>query len=141
MIYLAADHRGFGLKEKVKLWLQEWNLEFEDLGNDHFDENDDYPDFATKAAERLGELGDLAILICGSGVGMDICANRYSQVRCGLGFSIGQVQAAREDDDINCLALAADYLDEEVVKGIVDTFLNTEFSRQENKIRRLQKLL
>ncbi len=140
MIYLAADHRGFELKEKIKSWLLEWNLEFEDLGNDQPDPEDDYPDFARKVAEKLGEIGDKGIVVCGSGVGMDICVNRFPKARCGLGYALGQTKAARNDDDINCLALAADFLDEEVAKEIIDVFLTTEFSKEEKKIRRIAKL-
>jgi len=151
MIYIGADHRGYTLKEKVKLWLQEWNLEFEDMGNDHLDPEDDYPDFAKKVAARLrpseegifdtegsGEVK--GIVICGSGVGVDIVANRHQSVRCGLGFSAEQIKKAREDDGINCLALAADFIDEETAKKIIETFLKTEFSGEEKKIRRISKL-
>lgn len=150
MIFIASDHRGFELKEKIKEWLVEGNYQFEDLGNDHFDPEDDYPDFAKKVAERLsgptspseleGYVRGMGIVICGSGVGVDIVTNRYSGVRCGLGFSINQVKKAREDDDINCLALAADFLDEEVAKELVNIFLITRFSGEEKKKRRIEKI-
>jgi ribose 5-phosphate isomerase B len=139
MIYLGADHRGFQLKEKIKNWLAEGNYEFEDLGNDRFDPEDDYPDFAKKVAKKLGR-SDKGIVICGSGVGVDIVANRFPELRCGLGFLPEQIKKAREDDDINCLALAADFLEEKVAKEIIKTFLETPFSSQENKIRRLKKI-
>ena len=100
MIYIGSDHRGYTLKEKVKFWLQEWNLEFEDMGNDHLDPGDDYPDFAKKVAEKLGEIGDKGIVICASGVGVDVCVNRHPKVRCGLGYALGQVKAARNDDAV-----------------------------------------
>lgn len=140
MIYLGSDHRGYELKEKIKMWLQEWSLEFEDLGNDRLDPEDDYPDFAQKVAAKLGEIGDKGIVICGSGIGVDISVNRFPKVRCGLGYALGQIKAGRQDDDINCLALSADFLDEAVVKEIVDTFLNSEFNKEERNIRRIAKL-
>ena len=152
MIYLGADHRGYNLKEKIRQWLTEWNQEFEDLGNDHLDPEDDYPDFAKKVAEKLSWSGPPAtqasllalrargIVICGSGVGVDIVANRRVGVRCGLGFSAEQVKKAREDDDINCLAIPADYLPEEKVKEIVRIFLETKFSGAERMKRRIEKI-
>lgn len=139
MIYLAADHRGFELKEKIKLWLRDWEYKFEDLGSGRLDPEDDYPDFAKRVAERLSQ-EDRGIVICGSGIGVDIVANRKPGVRCGLGFSVEQVKAGRNDDDINCLALPAEYLTEEQVKAIVETFLKTEFSGLERMIKRLAKI-
>ena len=144
MIYLGADHRGYNLKEKVKQWLTEWNLEFVDLGNDRLDLEDDYPTFAAAVAKEISniksQISNFGILICGSGVGVDIVANRHSGVRCGLGFSVEQIKKAREDDDINCLAIAADFTDEETAKNIVKTFLETEFSGEERKRRRIDKI-
>lgn len=148
MIYIAADHRGFALKEKIKEWLNEWKEEYEDLGNDHLDPGDDYPDFAAAVAkrvkewksERAGEEKAIGIVICGGGVGVDIAANRHQGIRCGLGFSVEQVKAARNDDDINCLAIPADYLSEELVKEIVRAFLETKFSGAERMKRRIKKI-
>lgn len=146
MIFIAADHRGFALKEKIKLWLQKRGVDFEDMGNDHLVLEDDYPDFAKRVAARFrssesevsGEVK--GILICGSGVGVDIVANRHQGVRCGLGFSVEQIKKAREDDNINCLAMAADFIDEEAAKKIIEAFLKTEFSREEKKVRRIEKI-
>lgn len=138
-VYLSADHRGYQVKEKIKVWLKEWNFQFEDLGNILFDPEDDYTDFAKRVAERLNR-EDRGIVICGSGIGASIVANRKAGVRCGLGFSREQVRAGRNDDDINCLALPADYLSEEQVKAMIETFLGTEFSGEERRKRRIGKL-
>jgi ribose 5-phosphate isomerase B len=141
MIYIGSDHRGFALKGKIKQWLAERDIEFKDLGSDHYDPEDDYPDFAHLVAKKVDEEeGSRGILICGSGVGMDIVANRYPKVRCGLGFSPLQIIEAREDDDINCLAIAADFTDEEEVKEIIEAFLKTKFSGQERKKRRIKNI-
>ncbi len=147
MIFIASDHRGYNLKEKVKLWLTEWGQEYEDMGNNRLDPEDDYPDFAALVAKSVKEQEServeekvLGVVICGSGVGIDIAANRFTGIRCGLGFSAEQIKKAREDDDINCLALAADFLDEETAKNIIKTFLGTEFSSEEKKERRIEKL-
>lgn len=143
MIYLGADHGGFELKEKVKKWLKDWGYEFEDLGNDHLDSEDDYPDYAVKVAKKLSRKsakGDMGILLCRAGVGMDVVANRFAGVRCGLGCSPQQIRVGKRDDNLNCLALAADYTEEEDVKSIIQMFLETRFSGGEKYQRRLDKI-
>jgi len=86
MIYLAADHRGFELKEKIKEWLKEWGYEYEDMGAFEFDKDDDYPDFIHKAAERVSQDPDnsRAIIMGGSGQGEAMAANRYKGVRAAV---------------------------------------------------------
>jgi ribose 5-phosphate isomerase B len=143
MIYLGADHGGFELKETVKRWLKDWGYQFEDLGNEQMDSEDDYPDFAIAVAKRLSlkkAEADMGILICRSGVGMDIAANRFPKVRCGLGCSPQQIRIAKRDDNINCLALAADYTKEEEARGMIQMFLETQFSGGEKYERRLKKI-
>jgi ribose 5-phosphate isomerase B len=147
IIYLGADHRGFNLKEKIKTWLKEWGYEFEDLGNTQLDPEDDYPDFAAAVVEKVARVAirpevdkTLGILICGSGVGMDVVANKIKGIRCGLGFEVEQIRAARREDDINCLALAADYLSDAQAKEFVKTFLETEFLGEEKYRRRIEKI-
>lgn len=140
MIYLGADHRGYELKEKVKKWLKAQGREFEDLGDSRLDSEDDYPDFAIKVAKKLGKAGNFGILACGSGVGMDVTANRFSRVRCGLGFSQQQVRIAKRDDNINCLALPADFISEEEAKSMIEIFLETQFSGGEKYLRRIEKI-
>ncbi|HUW24665.1 MAG TPA: RpiB/LacA/LacB family sugar-phosphate isomerase [Patescibacteria group bacterium] len=140
MIYLGADHRGYGLKEKIKTWLKGWEYEFEDLGNDRLDSEDDYPDFAIKVAKKLGKEGNFGVLVCESGVGMDIVANRFPKVRCGLGFSQQQIRLAKRDDNINCLTLAADFVSDDDAKAIIQIFLETQFSKGEKYLRRLKKI-
>lgn len=140
MIYLGADHGGYELKEKVKVWLKEWNFPFEDLGNDRLDTEDDYPDFALKVAKKIKKKEDFGILICKSGVGMDITANRFPNVFCGLGFTQQQIRLAKRDDNINCLSLPAEYISEEEAKGIINIFLETQFCGGEKYLRRIKKI-
>lgn len=140
MIYLGADHRGYELKEKIKVWLKNWGYQFEDLGNDRLNLEDDFPDFALKVAKKLKKKGDFGIMACGSGVGMDIVANRFPGVLCGLGCSQQQIRIAKRDDNINCLSLPADFLSEEEAKGIINIFLETQFSGGEKYLRRLEKI-
>ena len=139
-IYLAADHRGFEFKEKIKAWLGQKGNQVIDLGNDHHDPDDDYPDFARKLVERLPLDQDRGILFCGSGIGVDIAANRFSSIRCGLGFLPEQIKYGRQNDDINCLALPADFLSLEEVKKIVTVFLETKFDGKEKYRRRIEKI-
>ncbi|HUV72157.1 MAG TPA: RpiB/LacA/LacB family sugar-phosphate isomerase [Clostridia bacterium] len=142
MIYLGADHGGYELKEKVKKWLKDGGHEFKDLGNDHLDSEDDYPDFAAAVAEKIskGKRGDMGIAVCRSGVGMDVVANRFAGVRCGLGCSPQQIRVAKRDDNINCLALPADFVTDEEAQSMIQMFLETLFSKGEKYLRRLEKI-
>jgi len=142
MIYLGADHLGYELKEKIKKWLTIWGFEYLDLGNDKIEKEDDYPDFAKNVARRVsgGKKGEVGILVCGSGVGMDIVANKQKGIRCGLGISPQQIRIAKRDDNLNCLALSADFVSEEDNKTIVQMFLETQFSGGEKYQRRIGKI-
>jgi len=139
MIYLGADHRGFELKEKMKRWLKSKGWEFTDLGNDKLDTEDDFPDFAVKVAKKIKK-GDFGILFCGSGVGMDLVANRFPNVRCGLGFTPQQIRIAKRDDNINCLSVAADFTTEEEARPVIEMLIETNFSGSNKYLRRLDKI-
>ncbi|MFH1602106.1 MAG: RpiB/LacA/LacB family sugar-phosphate isomerase [Candidatus Shapirobacteria bacterium] len=143
MIYLAADHNGWHLKKKITHWLRAWHFPFEDLGNDVLDEKDDFSDFACLVAKRVSEheREAVGIVICESGIGADIVANKFPKIRCGLGFSEAQIKAARNDDDLNMLALPAKYLSEKKAKKIVKAFLGTEFEGAPRQKRRIKKIL
>src|SRR5688500_5589813 len=110
MIFIGADHRGFELKAKINEWMRGRDLEFEDLGAFEELPDDDYVDYAIEVGLHVAKnpIKNRGIVICGSGVGVDVAANKVNKVRCGLGFSPDQVHAARKDDDINVLALASD---------------------------------
>lgn len=140
LIYLAADHRGFQLKEKVKQWLTEWGYDHEDMGAFEYDPTDDYPIYAKKVAENMDESDDRGILVCGSGVGVDEVANKFDGIRSGLAISKEQIKAARNDDNINVLALASDFISEDEAKEIVKTFIDTEFADEERFNRRLKEV-
>ena len=139
MIYIGADHRGYNLKEKIKNWLSERGFDYEDVGAFGLNENDDFTDFAKKVAEKIGD-SDKGIVICGSGVGVDEVANKFKGVRSGLAINEEQIRVARNDDNINVLALAADYTSEEDAKKIVSVFLETEFSGEEKHARRIKEI-
>lgn len=141
MIYLGADHRGYDLKEKVKQWLVDLGYEYEDCGAFEYDKNDDYPDFAKLVAKKvLEDSGAKGILICGSGIGIAIAANKFNGIRAGTASFPEQVRASVNDEDLNILALSADYLDQDTARKIVKEFLETKFSGLERHIRRLNKI-
>jgi len=145
-IYLGADHRGFALKEKLKQMLVGEGYDVVDCGAKALVADDDYPDFARAVAEAVGKNpadgtgGDFGILVCGSGFGMDIAANKFPSIRAALPSSPDQVYQARHDDDANVLALAADFTDDATAQKIVNTFLSTPFAKDERYRRRLDKI-
>ena len=141
-IFIAADHRGFELKNKLIEYIQDKNIRIEDLGAFEHNPEDDYPDFGQKVAQAILQNPNefVGIGICGSANGIAVSANRYKGIYCGLALIEDQVKHMRENDHINMLALPADYLDFEKAKRLVDIFLNTKPFLQEKYLRRLQKM-
>lgn len=140
-IYLGADHRGFELKNEIKNWLMTSGLQIEDCGASEFQQFDDYVDFAKAVAEKVAsEQGGRGIVICGSGAGVDITANKIKGVRSVLGFNVEQVKAARSDENVNVLALAANFTFFEDSKSLIETFLQTPYNPTDNHARRIEKI-
>ncbi|MEK7113178.1 MAG: RpiB/LacA/LacB family sugar-phosphate isomerase [Patescibacteria group bacterium] len=140
-IYLGADHRGYELKEKISRWLFAWGYKFEDFGAESLNPGDDYTVYAEKVASVVGkEEGSRGILLCGSGVGVDVVANKLDGVSASVGKSPEQVKAGRNDDDMNILVIAADYTKESEAKEMIRTFLQTKFSGKERFVRRLEDI-
>lgn len=127
-IYLGADHRGFEMKEEIKHWLSENEYEVEDVGNHIFDPEDDYVDFALKVAESIEGNGSTSrgILLCGSGHGVDIVANRFPHVRAIIGFGEEVTVQGREHEDANVLVLPSEWISSEEAIERVRIFLETE---------------
>jgi ribose 5-phosphate isomerase B len=141
MIYLGADHRGFQLKEKVKNDLIDQGYQVTDLGAEHLNSQDDYVDFALKVAEAVKtNTANKGILLCGSGAGVDMVANKVDGIRSALVEDEQRAIQAREHEDANILSLPADILHEEEAIKIIKAFLNTEFSGEERHIRRINKM-
>ncbi|MEK7197928.1 MAG: RpiB/LacA/LacB family sugar-phosphate isomerase [Patescibacteria group bacterium] len=142
MIYFGADHRGYKLKEALKNYLKELNIEYEDLGALELILDDDYPDYAIPVAQKVSQnpKENLGILICGTGVGVDITANKFKGVRSALIFSAEQARMSRNDDNTNILSLSADFTLENLAKEILKVWLETPFSRLERHARRLEKI-
>ncbi|MBM2817590.1 MAG: ribose-5-phosphate isomerase, ribose 5-phosphate isomerase [Parcubacteria group bacterium] len=142
MIYLGADHRGYNLKEEIKNFLVENGQGFEDMGNFKYDPNDDYTDFAKMVAEKVSQNPEMdkGILICGSGVGVDITANKFKGVRSALADDVQTAKQSREHDDANVLSLPADEVDFELAKKIINVWITTTFSNGEKYKRRIDKM-
>lgn len=141
MIYLGGDHRGFELKERLKKHLLDEGFEVTDLGADHLDPQDDYVDFAHKVAEAtIGDPKNRGIILCGSGAGVDMVANKIEGIRSALAFDVPRAIQARQHENANIISLSADTLDEEQAFEIVKAFLTTEFSGEERHLRRLRKM-
>jgi ribose 5-phosphate isomerase B len=140
-IYLGADHRGYELKEKIVRWLFEMEHACLDLGAQSLDPADDYTKYAEEVASLVANNpGSRGILLCGSGVGVDIVANKFDGVRASIGKSVAQIEAGRNDDDMNILVIAADFTDEKDTKAMLIAFLETKFSGKSRYERRLQEI-
>lgn len=132
-IYLGADHNGYHLKEKIFAYLIKRGHEVEDVSEGKLDLNDDFPEFAQMAALKV--IGDddkdpRAILICGSGQGMSMAANRFRGIRASVIWDAVEAKVTRNDTDSNVLCLPARVLDsdEKEWKDIIDTWLKTPFA-------------
>ncbi len=140
-VYIGTDHKGFALKEKIVRWVFEWGYTFADMGAETLDPEDDYTIYAERVASVVGAEKDArGILLCGSGVGVDVAANKFDGVRASIGKSVEQVRAGRNDDDMNVLVLAADYTKEEEAKEMIKAFLETKFSAKTRFERRLSDI-
>ncbi len=142
IIYFGADHRGFNLKAALRDYVKNQGYETVDAGNAAYDEKDDYPIFAAAVAKKISMDPERSrgIVICGSGAGVDIVANKFDGVRSALAISPDEIYDARHDDNVNVLALAADFTSEDDAKKIVQVFLDTGFSPEERFKRRIDEI-
>ena len=140
MIAIASDHGGFELKKAIITHLTERGIENTDFGP-YTDESCDYPDYAKQVAGAIvnGEY-DAGILVCGTGIGMSITANKFPGIRAALCGDCFSAQATREHNNANVLCLGARIVGEGLALKIVDTFLDTDFSNDERHIRRIKKI-
>lgn len=136
-IALGSDHGGFALKEQIKVYLIEKGYEVEDFGT-YSTDSVDYPAFALKAASAVskGEC-EKGILICSTGIGISIAANKVKGVRAALCGDLLSARLTREHNDTNILALGAFIVGEKLAYAIVDTWLETEFSKGDRHQRRI----
>ena len=140
-VYLAADHRGVGLKLYLYEMLLADGYTVVNLGTDNLEVPVDFPDVAAKLADKMLENPkSRGILICGTGAGMEIAANRYKHIRASRCERPEQARDDRFHDDINVLALAADDIDIEIAFLCAQAFLESPFDNCEKRIRRIQKI-
>ena len=138
-IALGADHAGFELKEKIRQHLTDRGISVDDAGA-HSSQPVDYPDYARRVGEEVAaKQADWGILVCGSGIGMVIAANKVPGVRAANGSSEIEAQLSREHNDANVLTLGARLLDHDLAIRIVDRWLSTPFSGGHH-LRRVEKI-
>jgi len=140
MVYLGADHGGFSFKEKIKEYLKELKLEFEDLGNLKFQGDDDFVDYAIAVAKKVAETNGKGILICTNGEGMCVAANKIKGIVAVSPTNKKAAQQTREHLNANVLCIGEHTLSFREVKKIVKIWLETDFFNAERYIRRLNKI-
>ena len=138
-LYIASDHAGFELKKHIISYIENTGLCIEDLGATS-DKESDYPVYAHLLVSKIVSPHDLGILICGSGQGMSMTANKYPHIRAALCWSKSTTRLARQHNNANILCLPARILTSENALSIVLTFLGTSFEEGERHLRRLEKI-
>ena len=140
MIALGCDHGGYELKQEIVKYLEENKVEYKDYGC--YDTSSvDYPEYAKKVAHAVADKeAEKGILICGTGIGISIAANKVKGIRAALCHDCFSAQATREHNDANILAMGARVIGPGLAVKIVDTFLHTEFSNEERHINRIAQI-
>lgn len=140
-VFIAADHRGVGLKLYLMEMLNAAGYKVENLGVDDPNVSVDYPDVAHDLADAMyGDENARGILVCGTGAGMQIAANRFKHIRASRCERPEQARDDRFHDDINVIALGADDIDIEMAYLCVQTFLESPFDDSERRVRRIEKI-
>ncbi len=147
MLYITTDHRGFALKERVKQYLSDSGVVFEDLGAFEYLQTDDFPDYAEKLARKVVEDERLnpeqsrgGIALCGSGAGMSIALNKFDGIRAGLAENPEMAEAMKKDDNVNVLVIPADFVSEHRAYLMIDKFMTAVQKTDEKYKRRLGKI-
>ena len=138
-IFISSDHAGFKLKEAIKSYLSNKKLSFTDMGP-YNDSRVDYPDFAHKVAKRVKlNKNNVGILVCGSGTGMNIAANKHKNIRAAQCFNLKSTKLSRLHNDANIITLGSRVLSKKNALNYVGVFLNTKFEggRHSKRIRKI----
>ena len=138
-IFISSDHAGFKLKESIKMYLSKKKLSFQDLGP-HNDDKVDYPDYAHKVAKKVKmNKNNVGILVCGSGTGMNIAANKHKNIRAAQCFNLKSTKLSRLHNDANIITLGSRVLSKKNALNFVGVFLNTKFEggRHFKRIRKI----
>ena len=134
-IFISSDHAGFKLKEVIKLYLSKKKINFQDLGP-YNDNKVDYPDFAHKLAKKVkNDKNNVGILVCGSGMGMNIAANRHKNIRAAQCFNAKSTKLSRLHNDANIITLGSRLLTKKNALSCVGIFLNTKFEGGRHSLR------
>ncbi|HEY4963258.1 MAG TPA: RpiB/LacA/LacB family sugar-phosphate isomerase [Candidatus Saccharimonadales bacterium] len=142
-IFIGSDHNGFKYKKQIIDYLRSLKYEVVDVGDKVLDPEDDFPKFASEVVDLLlssNDKTDKAILVCGSGQGMCMAANRFKGIRASLCWNVTEAFDSRNDDDSNVLCLSAHQLNFEEIKAITSSYLNTPFAAAPRYIRRIKQL-
>ena len=141
VIALGADHGGFPLKENMVPWLEGLGYEVMDLGAHSLDPTDDYPDFAEAVAQAVvSGKAERGIIICGSGVGACVAANKVPGIRASVCHDLYSARQGVEHDELNVLSLGARVVGLDLAKQLAAEFLNARFTGEERHLRRLAKV-
>ena len=141
-IAVASDHGGFALKEKVKEHLMQRGFEVEDLGT-HSEDSVDYPAYGKACGEAVASgKADLGVVVCGTGIGISIAANKVKGIRCGLCTSVEMAHLTKQGDNANILALGGRTTEPDLALKIVDEWLDTEFEggRHQRRVEMLDQM-
>ena len=139
MIYLGADHAGFDKKEEIKKFLEKKKIKYKDLSPKKV-EGDDYPEHAKRVARAVVKNKAKGVVVCGTGVGVTMAANKVKGVRAALVYDSYTAVKSREDNDANVIALRGKVFSKEKAKELVNKWLKTQFSNKERHKRRLKKI-
>jgi ribose 5-phosphate isomerase B len=138
-IFISSDHAGYKLKEQIKLYLSKKKISFKDMGP-YNDDRVDYPDFAHKLAKKVKtNKNNFGILVCGSGMGMNIAANRHKNIRAAQCFNLKSTKLSRLHNDANIITLGSRLLNKKLALTCVIAFLNTEFEGGRH-LKRIKKI-
>jgi ribose 5-phosphate isomerase B len=141
-VIIGADHGGFALKQELTETLQLAGHEVVDVGAHRYDQADDYPDFSLSVARAVAQgEGERGIIVCGSGVGASVAANKVTGVRAGLCHDTYSARQGVEHDDMNVLCLGGRVVGIALAADLIQAFLGARFSGEERHLRRLNKLL
>ena len=138
-IFISSDHAGFKLKESIKMYLSKKRLTFQDLGPIN-DDKVDYPDYAHKVAKKVKiSKNNVGILVCGSGTGMNIAANKHKNIRAAQCFNLKSTKLSRLHNDANIITLGSRVLSKNNALKFISVFLNTKFEggRHSKRIRKI----
>ena len=138
-IFISSDHAGFKLKEEIKSHLSKKKISFKDIGPFN-DDRVDYPDYAHKVARKVKtNKNNVGILVCGSGMGMNIAANRHKNIRAAQCFNLKSTKLSRLHNDANIITLGSRLLNKKLALSCVNIFLNTKFEggRHSKRIKKI----